>query len=1065
MKHKGTMNFESNRNPEETTLMGRVKYLATSRTGRINRRTYFLSYLVLSFCLLASVLTAGSESGLRTIGFGLVIIVLDIPAIFLGIKRCHDLDMSGYWMWLIFIPFLGPLFSIYLFVSGGTPGPNRYGEQPGGKQDDQDDPPLCVQFEQLEALWDQAQPEKALALLGPGTPAPDMLIKAINDGDKALVCFLAKHLPTGHLNHETIAHEYLKGEELVWEQNRIERGKDQLALNPLGLAVTRGLLEISQLLVEQGADLHHALFLSEPAFCRAVFRNDAQMLSFLLQSGADPNQKNIFGIAAVEIAVQWGAVEALALLLGHNVTLGTGFDNPLFTALDVSQLICAKKLWEAGADLGEPGDLWAENCLTEAQSTGVIPFQFLCCLGPKEGFKEKGLFPSFKNFGEQKERSAMISLLLSMGVDPNAGFFPYESSICNLTRKPSPHELVALLEWSRTHHPRELAQELDKAGIREFALFPRQWDLLAAYAFQSEEERTSPPEIAVPWVKINQERAKLTGPWVDHPLFQALWLGDFDQLKQLAAQGEELLVRDVSGHSLLHHGVYSRNSDCLSWLLDQGLEVDAFNLDGVTPLYLALSLGKEDFAVLLLNGGADPNHQTYFNEVGMDFIDGEASLEALLNQFGGKFPTSKQPHTQESSGYLQDFVLAQDLFRIIQHTTHESPLAVLKKNVLDSLSGDFGRLFCDLVGSLDESFTPKDLGHFLDNSTNPLFIPPSSGPFYRQLALGLFTEESLEAYQDELLNQLDDGEANKLLSIFIPTAKWDQESLLSYFNRRFPTHEWPKGWILDLIEKWEGDFEGLLKLVEGFSTSEIQGILSSFVEKTNAESAVDSESMEQLRQTISIADSLANKGVELDIKPWIEGLYAQLTRRGMLAELKQLFLADWTGSYKPKANQIAAAFRFQGADNLEHLWYFLEEESSLVWGDYEFQVLAGGLSAIKERTQLERLFKNNKGFSWGAIQNVQGFFDEAVGEYTPETLHWLHSLGGVDFKGISLLRLETHDPERCEALIHSFAAEGQASLKNTMDAARPEWEALCSGAPAVGLFDWDKALLPGRLAG
>ena len=46
------------------------------------------------------------------------------------VRRLHDLDKSGWWIWL----FLVPLFNIYLgallFFKKGTEGPNRFGMDP-----------------------------------------------------------------------------------------------------------------------------------------------------------------------------------------------------------------------------------------------------------------------------------------------------------------------------------------------------------------------------------------------------------------------------------------------------------------------------------------------------------------------------------------------------------------------------------------------------------------------------------------------------------------------------------------------------------------------------------------------------------------------------------------------------------------------------------------------------------------------------------------------------------------------------------------------------------------------
>ena len=54
-----------------------------------------------------------------------------IGGIFMGIKRLHDLNRSGWWSLLILIPYLN--FVIYFLLLGfikGTDGENRYGADP-----------------------------------------------------------------------------------------------------------------------------------------------------------------------------------------------------------------------------------------------------------------------------------------------------------------------------------------------------------------------------------------------------------------------------------------------------------------------------------------------------------------------------------------------------------------------------------------------------------------------------------------------------------------------------------------------------------------------------------------------------------------------------------------------------------------------------------------------------------------------------------------------------------------------------------------------------------------------
>jgi len=53
-----------------------------------------------------------------------------IPGIAVAVRRMHDLDKSGWWILIVFIPLIGIILYIYWFVQRGTVGANRFGSDP-----------------------------------------------------------------------------------------------------------------------------------------------------------------------------------------------------------------------------------------------------------------------------------------------------------------------------------------------------------------------------------------------------------------------------------------------------------------------------------------------------------------------------------------------------------------------------------------------------------------------------------------------------------------------------------------------------------------------------------------------------------------------------------------------------------------------------------------------------------------------------------------------------------------------------------------------------------------------
>jgi uncharacterized membrane protein YhaH (DUF805 family) len=109
-----------------------LKHLLFSFEGRINRQPFW--FLVLANGLIGMLLAAfiyfvDFRVGLiLTAIFGLLMIY---PSLAVAVKRWHDLDKSGWWMFIALVPVVGQIWA--LVETGflpGTVGPNQYGPDP-----------------------------------------------------------------------------------------------------------------------------------------------------------------------------------------------------------------------------------------------------------------------------------------------------------------------------------------------------------------------------------------------------------------------------------------------------------------------------------------------------------------------------------------------------------------------------------------------------------------------------------------------------------------------------------------------------------------------------------------------------------------------------------------------------------------------------------------------------------------------------------------------------------------------------------------------------------------------
>lgn len=57
-------------------------------------------------------------------------LALLLPSIMVSIRRLHDVDKSGWFLLLAFIPLIGALVLLFWYVQEGTKGTNKFGPEP-----------------------------------------------------------------------------------------------------------------------------------------------------------------------------------------------------------------------------------------------------------------------------------------------------------------------------------------------------------------------------------------------------------------------------------------------------------------------------------------------------------------------------------------------------------------------------------------------------------------------------------------------------------------------------------------------------------------------------------------------------------------------------------------------------------------------------------------------------------------------------------------------------------------------------------------------------------------------
>ena len=103
-------------------------------SGRARRTEYWMFVLCnIVVSIVIGILAPLIFSGIiaNTIGWAYLLVVL-IPSLAILARRLHDIDRSGWWILIGFIPLIGAIVIFIFSVLDSTPGTNSYGPNPKG---------------------------------------------------------------------------------------------------------------------------------------------------------------------------------------------------------------------------------------------------------------------------------------------------------------------------------------------------------------------------------------------------------------------------------------------------------------------------------------------------------------------------------------------------------------------------------------------------------------------------------------------------------------------------------------------------------------------------------------------------------------------------------------------------------------------------------------------------------------------------------------------------------------------------------------------------------------------
>jgi uncharacterized membrane protein YhaH (DUF805 family) len=105
--------------------------------GRARRKEYWyfiLFNIIINIALGVIDGVTGSfspETGMGLLG-GIYTLAILIPGIAVSVRRLHDTDRSGWWLFIGLIPLIGAIALLVFMVQDSKPGDNQFGVNPKG---------------------------------------------------------------------------------------------------------------------------------------------------------------------------------------------------------------------------------------------------------------------------------------------------------------------------------------------------------------------------------------------------------------------------------------------------------------------------------------------------------------------------------------------------------------------------------------------------------------------------------------------------------------------------------------------------------------------------------------------------------------------------------------------------------------------------------------------------------------------------------------------------------------------------------------------------------------------
>jgi len=379
-----------------------------------------------------------------------------------------------------------------------------------------------------------------------------------------------------HLLHLSASRKYRSGGTRFHEL-LIERGADinlvnKAGLSPLDIAILNGNTEVTELLIEKGAQSYslHA----------AIHQGDVERVKQLLKDGADINKLDMREWQTpLMYAVSAENPEMVRFLISNGADvnhINPRGSTPLTQTAFLGDIEMVKLLLEHGADIHYMRDDGYSVLTTAIQSRNLDIVKF---------FVNKG----FDVNGKKDSRYAPLAVALHLNTMDSDDY--------------------AIARYLIDEGADISIKEFGRETLFERALFFGNFkaiDLLAANGAKFDES-----------VLISYNE-----------LHYSVYFGNKSRAEKCLKLGDDIneAVRPKDS-TPLHFAIFGRQPDMIPWLIDKGADPNLKTEDDLTPLALAIREGQKEAAENLINNGADVNTQVKYNKSLLAYAIDEDNLE------------------------------------------------------------------------------------------------------------------------------------------------------------------------------------------------------------------------------------------------------------------------------------------------------------------------------------------------------------------------------------------------------------------------------------------------------